>query len=520
MNKSKILIVEDQPIISRTLQRAVQKLGYTVAGAVASGEDALEKVNGTFPDLILMDIQLAGKLDGVEAAERIHANHDVPIIYLTGHTDGQTLQRAKITGPLGYIIKPFEERDLHIAIDNALYRHATEARLRQVQKMESVGRLAAGLAHDFNNFLTVIQGHADALHAGTGDPDHSHDGITYAVGHAARLTRQLLTFSRQQRVELRMLDLNRIVSHVHGMLGRLLDASVRLRFAPAPDLPALQGDIGMIEQVLMNLAVNARDAMPGGGQIDVRTFTVELDRAAALARTNPHARAGYFVCLEVTDTGVGMDEGTRERACEPFFTTKGVGQGTGLGLSTVYGIVQQHRGWLEIESAPNRGTVCRVLLPAEHHPAHAPESPQDGTSFISTPRLERATTVLVVEDEDSLRELVSATLTESGYTVIAAASGLEALALWELHGESVDLLFTDMVMPEGVTGRQLAERLSSVRPGLKIVYTSGYSLDLTDPHFAGGKGLHFLEKPYRSTQLLDAVRDCLRDDRGTRLASA
>ncbi len=505
MIKSRIFIVENERIVALALQRALHKLGYAVVGMAASGEEALEAVGQAAPDLLLMDIQLAGELDGVATAERLHATHDLPVIFLTGYSDSETLARAQITGPSAYILKPFEERELHIAIDTALYRHATEARLRQYQKMESVGRLAAGLAHDFNNLLTVIQGHADTLRAGTGGM-RAHDGISDAVTHAARLTRQLLTFSRQQRVELRMLDLNAVVAHVRTMLDRLLDASASIRFKPGTDLSAVQGDVGMLEQVLMNLTVNARDAMPVGGEICLRTYAVELDEIGARARGHSQARAGHFVCLEVADTGIGMDEATLRRACEPFFTTKGVGEGTGLGLSMVYGIVQQHRGWLELESTVGRGTVCRVLLPAEFHPALQCKAQPNDEKTILTDLCQPSATILLVEDEESLRELVCATLEEAGYSVIAAASGLEALALWEQHGERVDLLLTDMVMPEGVSGRQLAERLTAARPGLKIIYTSGYSLDLTDPHFADGREIHFLEKPYRSARLLELVR--------------
>ena len=508
MNETRIFIVEDERVVSLALQRTLHKLGYVVAGTATSGEEALEAVGPAAPDLLLMDIQLGGELDGVATAQRLRATHDIPVIFLTGYSDSATLARAQITGPSAYILKPFEQRELHLAIDTALYRHAAEARLRHYQKMESVGRLAAGLAHDFNNLLTIIQGHADALRAGTGGV-RAHDGISDAVDHAARLTRQLLTFSRQQRVELRMLDLNTVVAHVRSMLDRLLDTSAALHFEPAAALPAIQGDVGMLEQVLMNLTVNARDAMPAGGKIRVHTRAVDLDEPAAHGRGHPQARAGHFVCLEVADTGVGMDEATLRRACEPFFTTKGVGEGTGLGLSMVYGIVQQHRGWLELESKVGSGTVCRVFLPAESHPARQDDATGDERKLVVADLPRPAATILLVEDEESLRELVSATLEEAGYAVVAAASGLEALALWEQHGERIDLLLTDMVMPEGISGRQLAERLTVSRQGLKIIYTSGYSLDLTDPHFAGGREINFLEKPYRSARLLELVRRCL-----------
>ncbi len=510
MSGAKIFIVEDERVVSLALQRMLQKLGYTVAGSATSGEATLESLGASAPDLVLMDIGLAGELDGVATAERLRAAHDVPVIFLTGHSDAATLGRAQVIGPAAYVLKPVEARELHITIDTALYRHATEAKLRQLQKMESVGRLAAGLAHDFNNLLTVVQGHADALPARP-DNARSRQGIGQAVAYAARLTRQLLTFSRQQRVDLQMLDLNEVVAHLRGMLDRLLDASVAIRFEPVADLPGVQGDVGMLEQVLMNLVVNARDAMPGGGRITVRTFSLDLDEDSARRRDQVGARAGHFVGLELTDTGTGMDEATRRRACEPFFTTKPVGEGTGLGLSTVYGIVQQHRGWLELESTPGMGTTCRVLLPSEFHPAAFADGSADKPALSVVGRPEHAETILVVEDEESLRELVTTTLTEAGYEVIAAASGLEALALWEQHGKRIDLLLTDMVMPDGVSGRQLAERLTLARPGLRIIYTSGYSLDLTDPHFAGGREIHFLEKPYRSSQMLALICKCLAD---------
>jgi signal transduction histidine kinase len=510
MPKTKIFVVEDEHIVSLGLQRALNKLGYVVVDAVSSGETALEAVAAASPDLVLMDIRLEGELDGITAADKIRTAHDIPVIYVTGYSDAETLARAKITEPFAYILKPFESRELHIAIETALYRHASEARLRQLQKMESVGCLAAGLAHDFNNLLTIIQGHADALRAG-GERSRSLDGIDHAIEHAARLTRHLLTFTRQQRPKVRPLDINSVVDAFRVTLERLMDATVTIRFHPSIGLPLVQADAGMLEQVLLNLALNARDAMPrAGGQIQIRTFVTELDEETALLRGHAEARPGRFVCLEVADTGKGMDEATLRRACEPFFSTKEVGQGTGLGLSTVYGIAAQHLGWLELESEPDRGTVCRLLLPVDIALANTDSGDPPAPVPNKLASHDCDATILLVEDEETLRELVAHTLTRAGYRVIPAASGLEALALWEIHGKRIDLLMTDMVMPDGISGRDLAERLSLKRPGLKIIYTSGYSLDLTDPHFAAEQTFRFLEKPFRSAQLLDLMKECLK----------
>jgi signal transduction histidine kinase len=508
MTKAKIFVVEDEEIVSLALQRALTKLGYSVAGAETSGEAALETIASELPDLVLMDIRLDGKLDGVDAADQIRTNHNLPVIYLTGYGDPTTLARAKITEPFAYILKPVDKCELQVAIETSLYRHASEGRVRQLQKMESVGCLAAGLAHDFNNLLTVIQGHADTIRSGA-ENARPLDGIDHAVEHGAKLTRHLLTFTRQQRVELRPIDINSVVDAMRGMLDRLLDATVSIRFHPATDLPFVQADAAMLEQVLMNLAVNSRDAMPGGGEIRIRTFGMELDESSALLRGYPGARPGKFVCLEVADTGGGMDEATLRRACEPFFTTKEVGQGTGLGLSTVYGIAQQHLGWLELESQPGRGTVCRLLLPGDSAQEHVSKPGMPTPHPEKAIARNRGATILLVEDEAVLRELVAHTLIEAGYRIIPAASGLEALSLWEIHAVEIDLVVTDMVMPDGISGRELAKRLSAYRPGLKIIYTSGYSLDLTDPQFASGQPFHFLEKPFRSAQLLDLLQDCL-----------
>ena len=393
---------------------------------------------------------------------------------------------------------------VHCYAEDITERLNLEAQLRQVQKMESVGQLAAGVAHDFNNILTIIQGHAGlmmthpALHADLVD---SGKQISLAAERAANLTRQLLMFSRRQIMQTQLLDLNDVISNVTKMLKSLLGEPVTLRRDLTGDLPAVHADAGMMEQVLVNLAVNARDAMPRGGTLSVNTFTVDIDEA--YVQRHPEARTGCFVCLSVIDTGHGMDAATLSRIFEPFFTTKEIGRGTGLGLATVYGIVKQHQGWVEVQSQVNHGTTFKVFFPVSSKAAAI----QDRREPKAVPGGDE--TILVVEDEPALRELVQEILQKKGYTVLEAATGNTAFKVWQQHKENIDLLLTDMMMPEGLSGRELAEKVLEDKAGLKVIYTSGYSLDVVSPGFTLKEGLNFLQKPYQPDTLAQMVRDCL-----------
>jgi PAS domain S-box-containing protein len=380
-----------------------------------------------------------------------------------------------------------------------------EDQLRQSQKMDAIGQLAGGVAHDFNNILTVIQGHASLLQAGTnltGFAARSAQQIGQAADRAATLTRQLLTFSRRQVMQPRRLDMNEVVGNMTKMLGRILgeDVTLQLNYAPQPAL--VEADAGMIEQVLLNLAVNSRDAMPKGGSLTIRISRQMMD-AVHLAR-HAEARAGSFVCLAVSDTGCGIAPVNLPRIYEPFFTTKEVGKGTGLGLATVYGIVKQHQGWIEVESELGHGATFRVYLPCgTHKPGVASEDPGEQTATGGTE------TILVVEDEASVRELVCSLLASHGYKILQAESGPQAVRVWQEHKEKVDLLLTDLVMPDHMNGRELAEKLWSDRPHLRVLFTSGYSADVVGKDFVLRRGLNYLQKPYHPNKLALAVRECL-----------
>jgi PAS domain S-box-containing protein len=393
---------------------------------------------------------------------------------------------------------------VHCYAEDVTERLNLEAQLRQAQKMESIGQLAAGVAHDFNNILTIIQGHAGLLNADANlnaQLSESARQIAVAAERAANLTRQLLMFSRKQIMQPQMLNLNEVVSDLAKMLRALVGEQVELKCQLAVDLPPIYGDPGMIEQVLVNLAVNSRDAMPRGGNLTLRSHVAEIE--AEYIEKQPEAKPGYHVCLTVTDTGHGMDAATLGRIFEPFFTTKEIGKGTGLGLATVYGIVKQHQGWIEVESQIGHGTtfcvyfpVCakQTIQPRETGPKEVPGGDE---------------TILVVEDEPALRELVQEILEKKGYRVLEAATGAQALQVWEQHKHDIDLLLTDMMMPEGLSGRELAERVLQDRSDLKVIYSSGYSLEVVSPGFVFHDGVNFLQKPYNPETLAETVRNCL-----------
>ena len=393
----------------------------------------------------------------------------------------------------------------------SLFRDVTtqqrlEEQLRQSQKMEAIGQLAGGVAHDFNNILTVIHGHASLLLSSELEESASRSAqqISQAAERAAALTRQLLTFSRRQLIQPRKLDMNKIVGNMTDLLGRLLgeDVSLQLNYCPSPAM--VEADVGMMEQVLLNLAVNARDAMPKGGRLTVRISIVDLDEAHV--QRHPEARVERFVCVSNTDTGSGIPPENLQRIFEPFFTTKEVGKGTGLGLATVYGIVKQHQGWIEVESIVGKGTTFRIYIPYVGSAQAETEKPTTQISIRGGTE-----TILLVEDERSVRELVSRVLQKYGYKILPVGNGVEALETWNQHKNEISMLFTDLVMPDNMNGRELAEKLWAERPGLKVIFTSGYSSDIVGKDFKLEPGLNYLQKPYQPQALALAVRRCLDD---------
>ena len=394
-----------------------------------------------------------------------------------------------------------------LALHDITEQRQLESQLRQAQKMEAIGQLAAGVAHDFNNLLTVILGYTSIQLCRPnldGKLTHALEQVQLAAERASALTKHLLAFSRKQVIQRRIMGLNETVKHVHPMLLRMLGETIKLECDCQADLPPTFAHENSIEQIIMNLLVNARDAMPEGGKIRIATQLVNVDAAAA--KQNPDARAGQFICLSVADTGCGMDSSTLTHVFEPFFTTKPKGKGTGLGLSTVYGIAKQHEGWVEVESERGVGSTFRVFLPLS---CEKPATTADAAKPAEPPTAEKAAgTILLVEDEDPLREFMTLTLTARGYNVLQAGDGPSALQVWQQARQPIDLLLTDMMMPNGISGAELARRLLGQSDQLRVLYTSGYSTELIGNADQLQEGTNFLPKPFDNTRLLKAVRRC------------
>ena len=390
---------------------------------------------------------------------------------------------------------------------NESQRQQLEEQLRQAQKMEAMGRLAGGVAHDFNNLLTVIKGHSDLLvdRLQPTDPVHrSACQIDKAADRAASLTRQLLAFCRMQVLQPKVLNLNALISEMSSLLRRVIREDIAFTFQPGESLGLVKADPGQIEQVIMNLTVNAGDAMPEGGRLTIETRNVTVDDE--FAQTRPPMLPGQYVRIVVADTGQGMDPNTKARIFEPFFTTKEQGKGTGLGLATVYGVVKQSGGCIWVESEPGKGAQFEVYLPMvlELEERAHPKG-------IAAARTHRSETVLVVEDEDEVRELAAEFMKSAGYTVLTAKDGLEALAIVECSSERIHVLVTDVVMPN-MRGPELAKRLKSVRADIRIVYMSGY----LEYNRGSGEFLEdgfFLQKPFTRDTLVRKVSESLRGDR-------
>ncbi len=748
-----LFIVEDENIVALDMQKRLEKLGYLVAGIAATGEEAVERVLALRPELVLMDIKLAGKMDGIEAAEKILQTYSVPIVYITAFTEEVTLKRAKITEPFGYILKPFEERELRINVEIALYRHqmqnmlkereqlfqttfesiddaviTTDAEMRlqlmnpageaftgrrfpdargkllydilavedretgrridlfretaagekplclvtakngekrvvqvstiplsgragsrvgsvivlhdftareksdralrlseeryreffennlagdfissaagviltcntsfaailgfdspeevmrydlsvffpdytrddsflrlldrekrlqnfslefvdrnqrplfltanvipefngrgaleeikwyiidktenrkiqeqllQSQKMEGIGRLAGGIAHDFNNLLGAIIGYADLLLDSLPENDpirNDIEAIRKAGRKAAALTRQLLAFSRRQVLQPKVIDLNTLVADLEKMLKRLLPENIKLLSVPEEPLWKVKVDPIQIEQVLINLALNARDAMSEGGKLTIASANVVVKEDRP--KTHFGIPSGSYVLLKVSDTGIGFSDEMKQRIFEPFFTTKAPGEGTGLGLSTAYGIIKQSEGYIFLESELNRGSTFFIYLPRSRAEASQAEVV---ASVVHTRGTE---SILLVEDEDVFREMVNKALEKYGYNVLNASNPGEALLICEQYANPIHLLITDVVMPH-LSGIKLAERLLKIRPEMKVLYISGYFNNASAKHPEFGQDTYFLQKPFSPSELEQKVRKIL-----------
>jgi len=620
MKKASILIVEDEYIVARDIAARVERQGYAVTDIVASGEDAVKQAGVTRPDLVLMDIKLAGPMDGVEAAEKIRASHDIPVVYLTAFADERTLERAKVTDAFGYLLKPFEERELHITIEMALYKHDMERRLRDnerwlattlrsigdgvvstdaagritfmnpvaealtgwtadvamglavdtvlrrspggdslvardgrlcpieetaaplrderggvvgsvivfrdvternrleeqlrhSQKMESIGTLASGIAHDFNNILSGVLGFAGQLKKYSTDPEkvaRYTKTIEQSANRGAELCSRILSFARKSSREQVPTDIGSVVSEVVTVCRETFPRAIGLSTLSEPGLAPVFGDRGELYQVLLNLCVNARDAVlgrypDGGGNV-----RVEARSGVADSNLPPGSRlrAGEgCVELRVSDNGTGMSADVKEKIFDPFFTTKSRGQGTGLGLAMVYSIVQNHGGILSVESDEGVGTTFKIIFPRCDKPIEAalPGAPDEGKA---PPAAGNDELILIVDDEPTMLELAKELLQEQGYSVLTASNGREGIEAVRQHPAAVRLVLLDLMMPE-MDGVTALREMRKIRGDIRALFCTGYMPEDVRHRLPAEEHGNILQKPFDPHRFFTMVRSRL-----------
>jgi signal transduction histidine kinase len=519
MNKAlRALIADDSENDVLLLLRVLRKAGYQpVYERVCTAPAMKAALERQAWDIVISDYEMPS-FGGFEALQLLkESGHDLPFILVSAVVSEEMAVAAMKAGAHDYIMKrnlarlaPAIERELREAQTRVARKAAEEAlrqseqQLRQAQKIEAVGRLAAGVAHDFNNILTAITGHSELLlrQLGADDPRRKNaEQIEKAAYRAAALTRQLLTFSRKQVIELRVLELNAVILNIEKMLRRLIGEDIEFCTLLDSATGHIKADPGQIEQVIMNLAVNARDAMPNGGKLTVTTANTTLDKNQL--NNFPNLCAGDYVMITIADTGTGMSEEVKAHLFEPFFTTKPPGKGTGLGLATCFGIVKQNSGHINVHSELGRGTTFKIYFPqvqAALEPARVRIRPTEAAGGNET--------VLLVEDEPVVRELAVATLREKGYTIVEAANGEEGLRMARQHHGKIDLVLTDVVMP-GMGGKEMADALRTSHPDTKVLFTSGYTEDAMGHHGVLRPGIVFLQKPYMTATLARKVREVL-----------
>ena len=504
----------DVLILLRTLRKAGYEPVYERVWTAPAMKAALQRQAW---DIVISDYEMPN-FGGFEALQLLkESGRDLPFILVSAVVSEETAVAAMKAGAHDFIMKrklarlaPAIARELREAQSRVARKAAEEAlrqseeQLRQAQKLEAVGRLAAGVAHDFNNILTVITGHSELLlrQLSAEDPRRKNaEQIEKSAYMAAALTRQLLTFSRKQVIEPRVLNLNAVIVTIEKMLRRLIGEDIEFRTLLDSAAAYIKADPGQIEQVIMNLAVNARDAMPSGGKLTITTANTTLDKNHL--KNFPDLCAGDYVMIAIADTGTGMSEEVKAHLFEPFFTTKPPGKGTGLGLATCFGIVKQNTGLINVHSELGRGTTFNLYFPRVETALEPPP-----VRVIPTEAAGGSETVLLVEDEPVLRGLAVATLREKGYRVLEAVNGEEALRMARQHDGKIDLLLTDVVMPV-MGGKEMADALRTSHPDTKVLFTSGYTKDALGHEGVVRPGIVFLQKPYLTAALTRKVREAL-----------
>jgi len=508
----RVLMIEDSEDDAYIVLSELKQGNYDIAFERVDNREALQSnLVARAWDLVISDFAMP-QFSGIEALKLVRSsNADIPFIFISGTMGEDVAVAALKDGAQDYLVKnnlkrlvPAVQRELRKA-EELRQRKRLELHVHLLQKFEAIGRLAGGVAHDFNNLLGVILGQTEMLLERSRDEGITHglEMIQQAGERGASLTRQLLAFGRRQVLETKVLDLNTVLTNLENLLRRVIGEDIELEFRTEAKRHTVDADPSQLEQVFMNLAINARDAMPAGGKLTIATENLDLDEAYMDRRVT--VKPGHYVQIIVSDTGCGMDEQTQSRIFEPFFTTKEQSKGTGLGLAMVYGIVKQSGGFIWVYSEPGHGTAFKINIPVVEAAAEAAQPIERSGSL---PR--GSETILVVDDDASLREVTCEILRGGGYTVIEAESPARALQVAESHSSVIDFLLTDVIMPK-MNGRELATRLVQARPAMKVLYVSGYADGVVQdgPHGPLEEGLAFLQKPYTRKQMMLKIREIL-----------
>ncbi len=506
----KLLFVEDSEADAEFLARAIRKGGYDISYHRVDTGEALQKSLQESWDLVISDHAMPG-FSGIAALQMVRERQaDVPFIFVSGTIGEDVAVDAMRVGAQDYIMKgklarllPAIDRELREAKNRAAHKQ-TALRMHQLEKFEAIGKLAGGIAHDFNNVIGAIMGWAelgnDEVEAGSRAAKYFQQ-IRAQSERAAGLTRQLLAYARRQTLEPRVMNLNQMIGEMTSLLQKVIGEEIEMKLALAPDLQLTRADPSQLEQVLMNLCFNARDAMPAGGQLLIETRNAELDET--YTQRHQYARPGRYVVLSVSDTGAGMDAATMKRIFEPFFTTKEVGKGTGLGLATAYGIVKQHEGLIEVYSELGEGSVFQVHLPVSGGTVRVTADGSQEDSIRGGTE-----TILVAEDHVGNREMVDEMLRKLGYRVILAKDGEEAVEKFCEHQREISLVLQDVVMP-GMGGSEAYEKIHGMRPEVPVIFTSGYSEESARLASLAAQGATLLQKPYGPKTLARKIREVL-----------